>query len=121
MNRHKTSIQESRRETKRTKTEDTDSRKTRKNRENKKKEKADRQRERERILRIKQEIKWKKGEGVARPGRHQRLHLRSSSYRSVAFFFPRFSFLFTLALLPACVSNSRMLGNCGRAGHWLGQ
>jgi len=30
---------------------------------------------------------------------------------------PSLFLLFTLALLPACVSNSRMLGNCGRAGH----
>ena len=73
------------------------------------KEKADRtEREGENPeSRRKQEIKWKKGEDVAQPGRHQRLHLRSSSYRSVEFFFPRFSFLITLALLPACVSNSR--------------
>jgi len=73
------------------------------------KEKADRtEREGENPeSRRKQEIKRKKGEDVAQPGRHQRLHLRSSSYRSVAFFFPRFSFLITLALLPACVSNSR--------------
>jgi len=73
------------------------------------KEKADRtEREGENPeSRRKQEIKRKKGEDVAQPGRHQRLHLRSSSYRSVEFFFPRFSFLITQALLPACVSNSR--------------
>jgi hypothetical protein len=67
------------------------------------KEKADRtEREGENPeSRRKQEIKRKKGEDVAQPGRHQRLHLRSSSYRSVAFFFPRFSLLITLALLPA--------------------
>jgi len=46
--------------------------------------------------RRKQEIKWKKGEDVARPSRHQSFHLRSSKCRSV--------------------SNSRMLGNNVRAG-----
>jgi len=46
---------------------------------------------------------------VARPSRHQSFHLRSSRCRSVALFFPHLSFLITLALLPACVSNSRVL------------
>jgi hypothetical protein len=48
-------------------------------------------------------------EDVARPDRHQIFHLRSSRCRSVALFFPHLSFLITLALLPACVSNSRVL------------